>query len=240
MIKNAEDMRKLIFLILLFIGGIHSLSAQSCNPFFPFEEGKVIRYEHFDGLGKLLNQSEHRVGAISNLNTPNGEVLGANVEMLIMDQEGDSLLSHSYQIICKEEVLFVDVTDLLGPQLTASFLHMDLDIKGDALLLPKELKVGSKLPNAQTFIEGSAKGVNVLSMEFEVSNRKVAGFEQLKIGQASFPAYRITYDMEVNMMVKKTFRVVQWFTVKENIGLIRTEIYNQSQKLEGFSQLAGT
>lgn len=229
-------MRELI-LTLMAWGLAIGMAAQNCNPYFPFETGRVLQYQHFDAKGKLVHSSTHTIGEINRLETANGPLLGANVEMYITDQEGDSILVHEYQVICKDEVLFMDVTDIIGPQLTVSFLHMDLDIKGDALLIPKELRVGKQLPNAQTFIQGSAKGISVLSMEFMVNNRKVEGREQLKVNERAFNTFRVSYEMDVLMTIKKSFRVVQWFTQEKNIGLVRTEIYNESQKLEGYSQL---
>jgi len=229
-------MRKLILTIITW-GFVIGISAQNCNPYFPFEKGRVLKYQHFDRKGKLIHSSTHTIGDINRLETATGPLLGANIEMLVRDQEGDSIIVHEYQVICKDDVLFMDVMDIIGPQLTASFLHMDLNIKGDALLIPNELIAGTQLPNAQTFIQGSAKGVNVLSMEFVVKKRRVEGKEQLKIGEKAFDSFRLSYIMDVLMTIKKSFKVVQWFTKENNIGLIRTEIYNPSQKLEGYSQL---
>jgi hypothetical protein len=74
-------------------------------------------------------------------------------------------------------------------------------------------------------------------MEFMVNNRKVEGREQLKVNERAFNTFRVSYEMDVLMTIKKSFRVVQWFTKEKNIGLVRTEIYNEFQKLEGYSQL---
>ncbi|MCH2080883.1 MAG: hypothetical protein MK226_00765 [Saprospiraceae bacterium] len=229
-------MRKLILTIITW-GIVVGISAQNCNPYFPFEKGRVLKYQHFDSKGKLINSSRHTIREINQLETATGPLLGANVELFVTDQEGDSILTHEYQVICKDDVLFMDVMDIIGPQLTVSFLHMDLDIKGDALIIPNKLVVGTQLPDAQTFIQGSAKGVNVLSMEFVVKQRRVEGKEQLKIGEKAFDSFRLSYKMDVLMTIKKSFKVVQWFTKENNIGLIRTEIYNPFQRLEGYSQL---
>ncbi|MEN0005318.1 MAG: hypothetical protein AAF798_14285 [Bacteroidota bacterium] len=229
-------MRKIIITSLFLLSSWWLSGQAGHTPFFPSEEGKVWTYQHFDAEGELQNTSRHTIKSVQAISD---STWATSVSAVLLDLEGDSIVGHEYQVLSKNGVLFTNLLTLLGPQLTGSLLHMELGITGDPFVLPQNLIAGRNLPDARSELEASVKGAQgILQMDFNIKNRAIEASEDLRLGNRDYPTHKITFDLEVLVMVKKRYRIVQYWTKTGQRGLVRAEIYDRRGELEAYSVLA--
>lgn len=231
-------MRQLSGILILLVWCKLSFAQTGYSPFFPAKEGTQWLYDHFDGKNELQNRSRHKVREVRSVSD---SLWITTIDAALLDLEGDTVVTYDYQLLSRNSVLFTNLLALLGPQLTGSLLHMELGVKGDPYILPAKLDVGKQLPGARAELEASVRSAEqILSMDFEIKNREVKALERLKMAGNTVSAYQISFDLEVLVMVKKRYRIVQFWTLENRPGLIRVEIYNRQGNLEGFTVLNET
>jgi hypothetical protein len=81
----------------------------------------------------------------------------------------------------------------------------------------------------------SNQGVKMMTMTVVVTNRKVEAVENITVPAGTYECYKITYDIESKMMFKVQTKAVEWYSM--NIGLVKSETYDQKGKLAGSSEL---
>ena len=77
--------------------------------------------------------------------------------------------------------------------------------------------------------------MNFMTMKFDIKNRKVEKKDSITTPAGTFECYKITYNMDMKTMFKRSIKVTQWLA--SGIGLVKTETYNQKGELEGYSEL---
>ena len=226
-------MRKLTLCFTLVFAAVFTMMAQNdCSTFFPFEEGALMEYASYDKKGRLESTVSHKVAFVDDTD---GGGLRARVETTIKDDEGDEQLTNDYEIFCSDNVISFDLISMMSPQMTQAFSNMDVTVSGDGLRLPADLEVGQELPEATTEIKAASGGMNLLTMTFNVTDRKVEAKETITTEAGTFDCFKIRYKMDSKMLITKTFEVVEWFAKGQ--GMIRSETYNKKGKLESSTEL---
>jgi hypothetical protein len=78
-------------------------------------------------------------------------------------------------------------------------------------------------------------GMTLFTMNVEVSNRKVIGQEKITTPAGTFECVKLSQDVKTKMIVNVEASSVDWYA--EEIGLVRSESFNTSGKLLGYSEL---
>lgn len=225
-----------ILAALLLGGGAATASLfgqQTCNGLFAFQQGAVLEYAHLDSKGKLLNKSQHEVKSLSA--TPDGGV-AAEVRQVLSNEKGKTISDNVYHVKCLNNTLTMDLSDLVPPQSKEAFANMEVSITGDELSLPDNLKEGQSLPDASTEIKGGTGGVTLFTLSMAITDRKVGKQEKIKTPAGEFDCIKLTYSMQLKMMVAKSFSVTEWRA--PGIGVVRQENYDKKGNLDSVMELA--
>jgi hypothetical protein len=225
---------KLFGLLTILLFTSYVISAQDCIFFYPDAEGAKVEITHYDNKDKITGKSEQEVITI--------EKAGSNVKAIIknkyFDKKDEFVFENEMEVSCKEGVFYIEMNNYLNEQALAGFKDMEMEIKGDNLQFPPGMKVGDMLDDGTVTMSFNAPAMSMMNMSTTIKNRKVEAIENITTPAGTFKCFKITYDIETETFMKKiTSNALQWFS--ENVGMVRTESYNQNGKLEGYSVLTG-
>ncbi|MDF1550733.1 MAG: hypothetical protein P1P88_23120 [Bacteroidales bacterium] len=223
--------KNLIYLFLsvsfLLIGT--ALNAQDCDFYFPHEKGTTIETTNYDKKGDETGKSTATILE----NTTIGNATVVKVASEYKDVKGDSTLKHEFTVKCENGEFYINMDSYLNQQSMSAYQNMEVDIDVEQMTLPSNLKAGQILGNGRVTAKVSNSGINIMTMNVDITNRKVDGFEKVTTPAGTFDCVKISYDMEMKMMFKIKMSGVQWFA--KNVGAVKTESYNKKGKLEGSS-----
>lgn len=222
-------MRKFTLIALcLFINWV-AYAQSSC--YFPFEVGKQLSYEYYDGKDKLTSSSTYVVTDL----TTDGDAQIATMNSKSYDKKGELLSEANFEASCSGDQLEINITDMMNPGMMASMSGFDISIDGTPYVIPNDLKVGNALPDGACTVQGGPQGMNVMKMTFNFTDRQVEAVEQLSTDAGTFECYKISYNLSFKMIVSKTYKIVEWYA--KDVGLVRSETYNKKGKLESYQRL---
>jgi hypothetical protein len=223
---------KFLFAVVAFWVVSKGLSAQECVFYYPDTEGAKIELTHYDDKGKITGKSKQEVLKI--------ERAGSNVKAVIKNEyfndKNELVFENEMEVRCEGGVFYVDMDNYLNEETLASFKDAEMEIKGDNLQYPSGMKVGDLLSNGTVTLSFNTAGMKMMNMTTTVKNRKVEAIEDITTSAGTFKCYRISYDVESKTFMKNvTSKAVQWFS--EDVGMVKTESYDQKGKLAASSVL---
>jgi hypothetical protein len=111
--------------------------------------------------------------------------------------------------------------------------EMEVKIEQENLHYPGELEVGQTLPDAHMNMDVSMNGMTVMSMKINITDRKVEAIENMETSAGTFPCVKISYTTTSKMMMGEfTSKTIEWISL--NVGVVRSETYNEKDQLEGY------
>jgi hypothetical protein len=105
------------------------------------------------------------------------------------------------------------------------------------LELPSNLSVGQHLPDGNMTMRVFVSGNPMFTMTVSVTNRMVELVEDVTTPLGTFACTKITYDVTSKMLFNINGKGAEWLSAEQ--GLIKTESYNDSGKLQGSSLRTG-
>ncbi len=221
-----------VLTILLLTAG--SISAQDCIFYYPDVEGAQIELTHYDNKNKVTGKSKQEVILIERA----GSSAIVKIKNKYYDQKDEFVFENEMEVSCKDGVFYIDMDNYLNEQALAGYKDMEMEIKGDNLEFPPAMKVGDVLDEGTVTLSFNTPGMSMMNMSTTIKNRKVEAIENLTTPAGTFNCYKISYDVETQTFLKNIkSKAIQWYS--ENVGLVRTESYNQSGKLDSYSVLTG-
>lgn len=220
----------LLFCTIFFCS--HFLKAQTCEGFFPFEQDTEMEMTYYDKKGKVSTINQIVVEDIFE------EEEGTEVQVAttVKDKKGEEVFSGKYTIKCVEDGYEVDVSNIINPALLKSAYGMELEVDGDAMVFPENLKIGQTLPDASATIDAMSNDIKIMSFKFDITDRKVESKEEVTTPAGTFECYKISYNFNSKILIaKKKYRIVQW--VSKDVGLVKEETYNKKGKLDSSAEL---
>jgi hypothetical protein len=226
--------RKLFGFLTFLLFTSYFMSAQDCTFYYPDAEGAKVEITHYDNKDKITGKSEQEVITI--------EKAGNNVKAIIknkyFDKKDEFIFENEMEVSCKDGVFYIEMNNYLNEQALAGFKDMEMEIKGDNLQFPPDMKVGDMLDEGMVTISFNSPAMSMMNMSTAIKNRKVEAIENITTPAGTFKCFKISYDIETETFMKKiTSKALQWFS--ENVGMVRTESYDQNGKPEGYSVLTG-
>lgn len=219
-------MKNIVVLFLFsFVAG--ELAAQ-CNPYFVPQSGKSYEMTNYDKKGK---ESGRQVTTINSFDeTSSGWDASLNFEVY---DDKDKLLydEENVEMRCEDGKLIMDMTRFIPSESMAAFEDANMTVDVDNMELPAELEVGMMLDGGSITISGDLP----MTLSTDVTNRKVEGKETITTKAGSFDCYKISYDIQIKMVMGRSMHGVEWIT--KDHGVIKTESYNKNGKLIGSSEL---
>jgi hypothetical protein len=228
------NMKKVNFFLvtLAILAGSKVISSQDCVFYYPDVEGAKIELTHYDDKGKITGKSKQEVVKV--------ERAGSNVKALIKseyyDDKNELVFESEMEFRCEGGIFYVDMDNYLGEQSLAAFKDAEMEIKGDNLEYPSGMKVGDVLGDGTVTLSFSSGGMSMMNMTTTVKNRKVEAIEDITTSAGTFKCFKISYDVESKTFIKTiTAKAVQWFS--EDVGMVKTESYDQKGRLTGSTVL---
>lgn len=227
-------MKSKVFSILLTLSSLTTVTtAQSdCSAFFTLEKGAMWEINHYNKKGVLSSVSAQEVGVVEMLDGS----WEAQVQQKIKDDKGNIMTEGNYRLKCKDGTVFFDVADMLNPEMKEGLGEMEMSITGDALQLPSKLTVGQTLPDGYTEIKAGPQGVTIMTLRFEMTDRKVEAKESVTVPAGKFDCYKITYTLNTKTILPKSFTSAIWYS--EKVGMVKSETYDKKGNLDSRSELA--
>lgn len=225
----------LLTIAILFAGiGLIVLPtiAQDCEPYIPMDEGVEFEMQSFNAKGKLESTSKQKVISRS----VSGGDVEATIHNDVYDKKGELQSSSDYKIKCENGVFMVDMQMMIDPEQTQAYANMEVTVDGDFLEIPSSPTVGQSLKDANLNIEFSTSGTPIMTMRIKITNRKVGAKENITTPAGTFECYVISFDIETHLIFTIRASVKEWYS--KGVGMVRSENYNKSGKLMGYSELS--
>jgi hypothetical protein len=227
-------MKKAIFVIAILSSILTNVSfAQDCSQsFYAMKVGTKLTLTHFSEKGKATGSSETLIKTV--------KVDSANVvvtaETTLKNDKGRALAEgQSYTVKCENGTIKLDISTLMMSDFAAQMKNMEVTVSGSGIDIPPVLTEGMSLADGSTEMKLGSNGMNFMTMNFDIKNRKVEKKESLTTLAGTFSCYKITYDMDMKVMFKRSLKIIQWLA--PGVGLVKSESYNQKGELEGYSEL---
>lgn len=222
--------RSLVITIILMLTAI-SVMAQDCKFFYPDVKGAEIEITNYNQKDKITGISRQKIVGIEKA----GNMITATIKNEYYDSKDQLTFENDMEVSCKDGIFYLDMNNYLNSDAMAGFKDMEMEIKGENLQFPSNLKVGDKLNDGTITISFDTPGM-AMTMSTVVKNRVVEAFENITTPAGTFKCYKISYDIESKViMANVSGKAVQWFS--ENVGMVRTESYDKNGKLGGYSVL---
>ncbi len=212
--------RLLIFCVAFFClagSGIKAQSNLCSNNFFYPKQDKKLTYTTYDGKDKIKSIQEQSVKTIKNTDTG----FEATVTTSSKDEKGKEITPPKEFIVkCENGELKLDLSTIMMNEMAGKMKDMEITMSGDNMSYPPTIEVGKSLPDANMEMKVGMNGTTMFTGKFLIKNRKVQAKETITTTAGTFDCYKISYDIDINMMVKRTIKVNQWLS--PGIGIIKS------------------
>lgn len=203
------------------------LAAQDCSSFYRFVENATYEYGLFDQKDKPEGRMLYRVSNVAE--TADG--FSADIHSkIIPEKKNQETMETDSKITCTDGTLQMDLS-MNFSQMMSQFSSMEVTMEGEPLLLPAKLEAGQTLPDATSKIKTAMNGMNLMSVNISVTDRKVEGKESITTPAGTFECYKISQTTHVKTIMGKTYQSVEYYA--EGVGLVQSETYGKNGKLEG-------
>ena len=217
---------KIIILISAFLLSFSTFSQSACKAFYPFDEGTKFEITNYNKKGKKEGVVKYEITNVEN-NV-------ASIKIVIFDDKGKEITTSDYKITCIGHSISIDFKSLMNQDLLKQYKDMEMDVTGTNIELPNDLQVGQSLKDANMNMAINMGGM-AMNMSIDMLNRKVDKKESITTPAGTFNCFALSYDSEMKMGMKITFRHKEW--IAEGIGVVKSESYNKNGKLMGYSEL---
>ncbi len=225
-------MKNLLFLLLL-AAWLQPALAQDCAATYGvLKEGTRLEYTNFNKKG----EADLTIKQLCRKVETSNDTIIAVMDAQGINEKGEEAYARSYTLKCLAGVFYMNMQALLPAQAGgATNPGMEMQIEGGELAYPSDMQPGQTLPDAEMLIKVSMSGMQLMKTRYHITNRKVESAEKVTTKAGTFDCMKITYDLEMNLLGKKTYRAAQW--IAKNVGMVRTENYDKKGGVEGSMQL---
>ncbi|MCC6413765.1 MAG: hypothetical protein IT270_19105 [Saprospiraceae bacterium] len=218
---------------LTFIAAFFCLATvaqtQDCKSGFEiFKTGVTLEYTSFDKNDKVSTVMTQNVMSVETVD----DTLIAKVDAKGVDAKGKDMFVSKFPIKCHKGTLYFDMRSMVPgvPTSTDQSQDMQMEISGDALLYPNDMKPGQTLPDGSIEMKMSMNGMKLYNSRYFITNRKVEGRESITTTAGTFDCIKLSYDMEYKFMGSRTSHNEIWYS--EKLGMVKSIGYDKKGKVE--------
>ncbi len=226
-------MKKILFFLLL-AASFHTAFAQDCSATYGLlKAGSRLEYTTFNKKGEVDMTIKEVCQKVEN----SLDTVIAVMDARTANAKGEETSAHTFHLKCLAGVIYMNMQTMLPTQQGSESQSsgMEMQIEGGDMAYPATMKPGDLLPDAEMVARASTGGMQLMKMRYKIVNRKVEGAEKLTTKAGTFDCMKITYDLEMNLLGKKTYHSAQW--IAKNVGMVKTESYDKKGGLESSMQL---
>ena len=196
--------------------------------FFPTQVGMKSLYANMNDKGKIQNYSLQTITKVEG----SGDNMTISMVSEVLDknrkpQKNPVEVSHT--IVIKNGMMELDTKSFATPG-TESMVQ----VEGDKVLIPSSLSPGTKLDDAN-FTLTVNMGIR-LRTEIALTEQECTGIEDITVPAGTFTCYKVAQTSAATLMRKTIVtKTLTWYA--PNIGSVRTENYNEKNKLTSIIEL---
>ena len=226
-------MKKSSLVVTAILSFFQFTFAQDCSQsFYAMKEGTKIAITNYNEKGKITSTSESLVKTIKS----SGSNFDATIEATMKNDKGKVIAeAKTYNVKCENGTIKLDISSMMMADFATQMKNMEVSISGTGIEIPPVLTEGMTLSDGTTEMKMGTNGMTFMNMKFDIKNRKVEKKESITTSAGTFDCYKISYDMDMKVMFKRSIKAVQWLA--PGVGLVKSETYNQKGELEGYSEL---
>lgn len=204
-----------------------------CENLLFFKEGASTTMTSYDKDNKVTGSSKSMYTSVKK----SAEGASVSVAQETFDKKGKSLGKHDFTIQCKAGVIYFDMKTMMPNNGTANG-DFQIKMEGNEMEFPGHLTVGATLKDAHmkcTFSGKDNTPIPMMTVEVDITNRKVEALETITTPAGTFECYRISEDYSSKSLFSIHGKNKQWFNYE--VGTVRTESYRDNGNLTGSTVL---
>ncbi len=208
-------MKNLFILALLVFS--FNIYGQTCQDFVYFKNNSEIEITHYDKKGKLSSKSNTKV---LNINT-SATGTDAKVKTTMFDEKGKKLIESDLDVRCANNIISMSLKNLMPQDQLSSMKDMEVKIDETFLDYPTDMSDNTILKNGNFKAEVYSGTMKIMTMKFDISDRKILGKESITTSAGTFDCFKISYTSKFSAIFNFTMDVVEWYSPK--VGLVKSE-----------------
>ena len=233
---NTKLVMRFLCLSITFILTLslsHTLSfSQICDSgYMPFNEGVSFELTSYNKKDKVTSRIVHEITEVK-------QVSGgwkADIATEFYDNKDKSVFDGEYSVECTDDGLEMDMSSMMNPQMMASFSSLEMEVTGDALMIPHSLEPGQTLPDGSMQVKASAGGMAIMNMTLHITDRKVTGTETVITPAGTFDCVKISQTTRLEGFGNNEYTSTTWYA--KETGMVRSENYDKKGEMDSYSEL---
>ncbi len=226
----------IIGLLILFTA--LTVKAQDCNLYFDFVQGKSWEVSNYDKKGKLEGKMKNTI--LEQTKNDQGEV--AKIKLEAIDVKEKDKFESIYTIVCNDGNLKMSMDMFMSPEATKQMemegmegVEVSMDM--GEMEFPNNLSVGQELNPCEMTMTAKMNGIQIMSMQSEIKDRKVLGKESITTEAGTFECFKIEQTSFVKMgFVKSETKSIIY--ISDGVGVVKSENYDKKGNLESYSEIS--
>jgi len=167
------------------------LFAQDCTHYLYMQKNKTIEMTFYTNKGDARFKS---VSTVSDVKTDNG-ITTATVVSQGYDKNGKALGGqNTVRYKCDGKTIMMEMNFDIPQQQSDKSVKMDVKVDGGFTEFPADMKVGDHLKDATTQMQMGANGNTTATTTVKITNRIVAGQENVTTPAGTWNCFKITYN----------------------------------------------
>lgn len=221
-VNKSTHMKNLILTPFLLVSLLIPAFAQTnCEGYYPFEKGVFYQQSFYDSKGKLSTVSDVTIDEVKAIDGG----WEAHFQTVMTDAKGKESGTGQYSAQCIDGMIIIDVKQLLSSDMLAKYEDMDVSFSGEGMRWPNQLAEGQELPGGNTHVEIGENGFTIVTIDFEVTDRKVLGKETIDTPIGPYECFKVTETINYKVLFsKQKLTSVSWYA--KNKGLMRQESFD--------------
>lgn len=200
-----------------------------CKPYFPLSKGTTWVYNDFDKNGELAGTNTTIVESIN--------VVEGRVEYKlkgIADGPKKKEKNHhemEFMYVCENGVFKMSLEGMIPKEsIDAMGESATIEIEQSELEFPSSMNAGDELKDASIKVNVSMSGMNVMSMDIKIYDRKIEKIEEVTTEAGTYTCALLAYKTSSKM----AFGTVEssskdWYSAQ--VGIVKSESYDKNGEL---------
>jgi hypothetical protein len=208
--------------------------SQECNASLFLKEGSVLEYTSFTKKGKEDGKTIHETTSVKD---EDGKFT-ADIKSTVIDQKGKEAITVNYQAMCENGLFSVDMSRFFNSAQLQQYGSEDFKVEmdGNVLEFPANMTSDDALNDGNFKVRVNQGDFTLITMTFDITNRKVVGNESITTKAGTFDCQKVTYDFNSKAgIIKFRGSGVEWY-LKDKV-IVKSESYNKNGKLMAYSEL---
>jgi len=217
-----------VVVMSLLMGGM----VQAQNAFFPYKAGTKQLYVHKDSKGKVDSYTRQTVKEVKG---SGGNMLISYVaEVLDKDKKPSNPPTEvPCTVVIKDGVMTLDMNQMFASMMKDP--QMKVEITGVAVELPADMKPGQSLKDANMTMSVDM-GIMKMQTDIQITDGKCLAIEDVSVAAGTFKCHKITQTVTTTVMRRNVVATtISWYA--PGIGIVKTESYDDKNKLTGTTEL---